>query len=153
MPNKIAVLLASVMLALSSNASLSATIEIDTERRELTLYQDDGVIRTWPIGVAREGFEWSGTMPVTRKAEWPSWRPPEKMRRRDPSLPEFMPGGPENPLGARALYLGNSLYRIHGSNEPDSIGHAVSSGCIRMLNQHVIELYDLVPIGTTVIVR
>lgn len=140
-------------LLLSASTAFSATIEIDTERRELTLYQDDGIIRTWPIGVARPGFEWSGTLPVTRKAEWPSWRPPENMRRRDPDLPEFMPGGIENPLGARALYLGNSLYRIHGSNEPDSIGHAVSSGCIRMLNDHVIELYDLVPIGTTVIVR
>lgn len=140
-------------LLLSASTAFSATIEIDTERRELTLYQDDGIIRTWPIGVARRGFEWSGTLPVTRKAEWPSWRPPENMRRRHPDLPEFMPGGPENPLGARALYLGNTLYRIHGSNEPDSIGHAVSSGCIRMLNDHVIELYDLVPIGTTVIVR
>ena len=140
-------------LLISGTAALSATIEIDTERRELTLYQDDGVIRTWPVGVARSGFEWSGTMPVTRKAEWPGWRPPAKMRKRHPDLPAYMPGGPDNPLGARALYLGNSLYRIHGSNEPDSIGHAVSSGCIRMTNEHVIELYDLVPIGTTVIVR
>lgn len=147
------VLFASMILALSSSVALSAAIEVDTKRRELILYQDDGVIRTWPIAVARRGFEWRGTMPITRKAEWPSWYPSERMRRRDPSLPKVVPGGPDNPLGARALYLGNSLYRIHGSNEPDSIGHAVSSGCIRMLNDHVIELYELVPIGTTVTVR
>lgn len=139
-------------LALSAGTALAATIEVDTKSRQLTLYQDDGVIRTWPIGAPRRGFEWSGTMKVTRKAEWPGWHPPAKMRKRRPDLPAYVPGGPDNPLGARALYLGNSLYRIHGSNEPDSIGEAASSGCIRMMNDHVIELYDLVPIGTTVVV-
>lgn len=140
-------------LMLTATAAFSATIEVDTQNRELILYQDDGIIRTWPIGAPRRGFEWQGTMTITRKQEWPDWRPTEKMRKRHPDLPDYVPGGPDNPLGARALYLGNSLYRIHGSNDPDSIGLASSSGCIRMLNDHVIELYDLVPIGTTVIVH
>lgn len=146
----IAATLAALMI--SATTALSAEIEVDTQRRELILYQDDGTIRVYPVGVARRGFEWSGTMIVTRKAEWPGWRPPAKMRKRHPDLPAYVPGGPDNPLGARALYLGNSLYRIHGSNEPNSIGGAVSSGCIRMVNEHVIELYDLVPIGTPVTV-
>lgn len=150
LPSMLAVV--SVLLAVSAPAS-SATIEVDTEAKQLTLYQDDGIIRTWPIGVARHGFEWNGTMIITRKAEWPGWRPPENMRKRRPELPAYVPGGPDNPLGARALYLGSSLYRIHGSNEPDTIGQAVSSGCIRMTNDHVMELYDLVKIGDTVIVR
>lgn len=140
-------------LGISATSSLAATIDVDTRHKQLTLYQDDGIIRTWPIGVARRGFEWKGTMVVTRKEEWPGWRPPAQMRKRRPDLPAYMPGGPDNPLGARALYLGSSLYRIHGSNEPETIGQAVSSGCIRMLNDHVIELYELVPIGTKVIVR
>ena len=149
---KTKVIAALLALALSASTALAATIEVDTNSRQLILYQDDGIIRTWPIGAPRRGFEWQGTMKITRKEEWPGWRPTAKMRKRHPDLPAYVPGGPDNPLGARALYLGSSLYRIHGSNEPDSIGMAASSGCIRMLNDHVIELYDLVPVGTTVIV-
>jgi lipoprotein-anchoring transpeptidase ErfK/SrfK len=105
------------------------------------------------IGVAREGFEWNATLRISAKREWPGWTPPEAMLRREPDLPRFMPGGLENPLGARALYLGNTLYRIHGSNEPETIGEAVSSGCIRMLNADVIDLYERVRIGAKVIIQ
>jgi lipoprotein-anchoring transpeptidase ErfK/SrfK len=104
------------------------------------------------IGVGRAGFEWSGTRRVAMKREWPSWTPPSQMLRRRPDLPRFMPGGAENPLGARAMYLGGSLYRIHGSNEPQTIGQAVSSGCIRMTNEDVVDLYDRVKVGTRVVV-
>jgi len=107
----------------------------------------------YSVGVGRPGFLMTGDFKITRKAEWPSWRPPEAMLRRRPDLPRFMPGGVDNPLGARALYLGNTLYRIHGTNEPDSIGSAVSSGCIRMLNSDIKELYRYIKIGTMVIVR
>jgi lipoprotein-anchoring transpeptidase ErfK/SrfK len=131
----------------------AATIVVDTAKRELTLYEDSGVIRVYPVGVGRPGFTWRGEQQVTRKAEWPGWTPPPQMRKRRPDLPRYMPGGPDNPLGARALYLGSTLYRIHGSNEPDSIGHEVSSGCFRMTNEHVIDLYSRVPVGTRVIVR
>jgi lipoprotein-anchoring transpeptidase ErfK/SrfK len=104
------------------------------------------------VGVGRPGFEWAGTKTVTAKQEWPNWTPPAEMLKRRPDLPRHMAGGLENPLGARALYLGNSLYRIHGSNEPDSIGQAVSSGCIRMLNEDVVDLYKRVRVGTKVVV-
>ena len=104
------------------------------------------------IGVGREGFAWSGTHTISRKQEWPDWIPPEEMLRRRPDLPRYMAGGPENPLGARAMYLGASLYRIHGSNEPETIGQAVSSGCIRMLNEDLVDLYDRVKVGTRVVV-
>ncbi|WP_244273408.1 L,D-transpeptidase, partial [Pseudovibrio sp. POLY-S9] len=97
--------------------------------------------------------EWAGVHKVTRKREWPDWRPPAEMLKRQPSLPRYMPGGPRNPLGARALYLGSTLYRIHGSNEPWTIGQAVSSGCIRMRNEDVAELYNMVPVGAKVYVR
>jgi lipoprotein-anchoring transpeptidase ErfK/SrfK len=109
------------------------------------------------IGVGREGFQWAGTQRITRKAEWPGWTPPPQMRARERRkgriLPAHMPGGPNNPLGARAMYLGNTLYRIHGSNEPWTIGTAVSSGCIRMANDDVKHLYDNVPVGTKVVVK
>ena len=108
--------------------------------------------RRYGIGVAREGFTWSGTHKVTAKREWPDWRPPEEMLKRQPDLPRFVPGGPDNPLGARALYLGSTLYRIHGSNEPWTIGQMVSSGCIRMRNEDVADLYERVKIGTRVVV-
>ncbi len=129
------------------------TIVIDTEARYLYLVEPDGQARRYGIGVGRPGFEWAGQHRVTRKAEWPDWRPPPEMRARQPSLPAYMAGGPRNPLGARALYLGSTLYRIHGSNEPWSIGRAVSSGCIRMRNEDVSDLYDRVAVGTTVVVR
>ena len=128
------------------------TIIVNTNERYLYLINKDGTARRYGVGVGRPGFEWAGTHRVTRKAEWPSWRPPVEMRQRQPGLPEFMEGGPRNPLGARALYLGSTLYRIHGSNEPWSIGHAVSSGCIRMRNQDVQDLYSRVRVGTRVVV-
>jgi lipoprotein-anchoring transpeptidase ErfK/SrfK len=128
------------------------TIIIDTEARYLYLTLGDGKAMRYGVGVGRPGFEWAGTHTITRKAEWPEWVPPDEMRERVPNLPVRMAGGPENPLGARALYLGSTLYRIHGSNEPWTIGHAVSSGCIRMRNEDVIDLYGRVGVGTRVIV-
>jgi lipoprotein-anchoring transpeptidase ErfK/SrfK len=104
------------------------------------------------VGVGRPGFEWGGNMTVTNKREWPDWVPPAQMLQRRPDLPRHMKGGPDNPLGARAMYLGSSLYRIHGSNEPDSIGQAVSSGCIRMTNDDVVDLYNRVKVGAQVYV-
>ena len=112
----------------------------------------DGRALRYGIGVARDGFEWSGTHKVTRKAEWPSWTPPVEMRKRQPGLPAHMEGGPNNPLGARALYIGSTLYRIHGTTEPWSIGQNVSSGCIRMTNADVIDLYERVQLYTKVVV-
>ncbi|TYC51556.1 L,D-transpeptidase [Rhodobacterales bacterium] len=128
------------------------TIVIDTNARYLYLVQTDGTARRYGVGVGKPGFEWAGTHKITRKAEWPDWRPPAEMRKRRPDLPTFMAGGPQNPLGARALYLGSTLYRIHGSNQPWTIGHAVSSGCIRMRNEDVTDLYERVGVGTKVYV-
>ena len=128
------------------------TIIIDTPHYYLLLVQSDGTARRYGIGVGRPGFTWSGVKEVSAKREWPDWRPPVEMLRRRPDLPTFMAGGPENPLGARAMYLGSTLYRIHGSNEPWTIGTAVSSGCIRMRNEDVIDLYERVKVGTRVIV-
>jgi lipoprotein-anchoring transpeptidase ErfK/SrfK len=128
------------------------TIIIDTNQKFLFLVLADGQARRYGVGVGRPGFEWAGVHQVTRKAEWPDWRPPAQMRERQPWLPEFMEGGPNNPLGARALYLGSTLYRIHGTSEPWTIGTAVSSGCIRMRNEDVIDLYERVPVGTRVVV-
>ena len=128
------------------------TIVVNVAERRLYLVQGDGTALKYGVGVGRPGFEWGGSKTVTRKAEWPSWTPPAQMLRRRPDLPRFMPGGPENPMGARAMYLGSSLYRIHGSNEPETIGQAVSSGCIRMLNDDVIDLYARVKVGAQVVV-
>lgn len=128
------------------------TVIIDTPSRYLYLVQEGGRAIRYGIGVGRPGFEWAGRKTVSMKREWPDWRPPREMLKRRPDLPTHMEGGPDNPLGARALYLGSSLYRIHGTNEPHTIGHAVSSGCIRMLNQDVIDLYNRVPVGAPVIV-
>jgi lipoprotein-anchoring transpeptidase ErfK/SrfK len=128
------------------------TIIIDTPERFLYLVEEGGIARRYGIGVGRPGFTWAGVHRVTAKREWPDWRPPPEMLKRQPYLPTFMAGGPDNPLGARALYLGSTLYRIHGSNEPWTIGQAVSSGCIRMRNEDVIDLYDRVPIGAKVVV-
>ncbi|MEW6437547.1 MAG: L,D-transpeptidase [Pseudomonadota bacterium] len=128
------------------------TIVIDTQRKFLFLVEKDGKALRYGVGVGREGFAWTGVEKISRKAEWPDWTPPVEMLKRRPDLPTHMAGGPENPLGARALYLGGSLYRIHGTNEPYSIGTSVSSGCIRMMNQDVIDLYGRVGVGTKVIV-
>ena len=128
------------------------TIIISTAERHLYLIQGGGRALRYGIGVGRPGFLWSGVKSVTAKREWPDWRPPAEMIVRRPDLPHFMPGGVDNPLGARALYLGSSLYRIHGSNEPWTIGTNVSSGCIRMRNDDVTDLYERVKIGTKVVV-
>jgi lipoprotein-anchoring transpeptidase ErfK/SrfK len=130
----------------------AGTIIINTNERYLYLVMDGGKARRYGIGVGRPGFTWAGTHKVTAKREWPDWYPPDEMLKRQPYLPVHMAGGPNNPLGARALYLGSTLYRIHGSNEPWTIGHAVSSGCIRMRNQDVIDLYDRVGVGAKVVV-
>jgi lipoprotein-anchoring transpeptidase ErfK/SrfK len=135
-----------------SGGEAPGTIVIDTEARYLYLVEAGGMARRYGVGVGKPGFEWAGTHKITRKAEWPDWTPPPEMIARRPDLPSHMNGGPNNPLGARAMYLGSTLYRIHGSNEPWSIGHAVSSGCIRMRNQDVIDLYGRVPVGTKVVV-
>ena len=128
------------------------TIVVDTEERRLYLIMEDGKAMKYGVGVGRPGFEWGGVKTISRKAEWPGWTPPPQMLKRQPDLPRFMEGGPQNPLGARALYLGSSLYRIHGSNEPHTIGQAVSSGCIRMTNEDVTDLYERVRVGTKVVV-
>ncbi len=135
-----------------STGEAKGTIVIDTEARYLYLVLGDGKAMRYGVGVGRPGFEWAGTHRITRKAEWPDWVPPDEMRQRVPNLPVEMKGGPANPLGARALYLGSTLYRIHGSNEPWTIGHAVSSGCIRMRNEDITDLYGRVGVGTRVIV-
>jgi len=128
------------------------TIIINTQERFLYLVEGSGRAVRYGIGVGRAGFRWVGVKQITMKREWPEWRPPDEMLKRRPDLPRYMSGGPENPLGARAMYLGSSLYRIHGSNEPWTIGTAVSSGCIRMRNEDVIDLYDRVKVGTKVMV-
>ena len=132
------------------------TIVIDTPNRFLYLVLGNGKARRYGVGVGKPGFEWAGTHRVTRKAEWPDWRPPAQMIAREKKkgriLPTYMPGGPANPMGARALYLGSTLYRIHGTNQPWTIGAAVSSGCIRMRNEDVVDLYERVGNGTKVIV-
>lgn len=129
------------------------TLVVDTPSRYLYLVQNGGRAIRYGIGVGRPGFEWSGVKTVSRKSEWPDWTPPKEMLKRRPDLPHHMRGGPDNPLGARALYLGGSMYRIHGTNEPDTIGHNVSSGCIRMMNEDVVDLYSRVHVGTKVVVR
>ncbi|MCB1518691.1 MAG: L,D-transpeptidase [Hyphomicrobiaceae bacterium] len=128
------------------------TIVVDTGAHFLYLVLGNGWAMRYGIGVARDGFEWSGTHNVTAKREWPGWTPPAEMRQRQPGLPEYMEGGADNPLGARALYIGSTLYRIHGTNQPWTIGQNVSSGCIRMTNQDVIDLYSRVGVGTKVVV-
>ncbi len=129
------------------------TIVVETSERRLYFVLGDGKALKYGVGVGREGFTWAGTNKVTRVAEWPGWTPPPQMRKRVPNLPAYMPGGPDNPLGARALYIGSTLYRIHGTAEPWTIGQAVSSGCIRMTNEDVTDLYERVKVGATVIVR
>ena len=128
------------------------TIVVNSRERRLYLVTRRGEAIRYGVGVGRPGFGWTGTHTVTRKREWPDWTPPAEMLKRRPDLPRYMEGGIENPLGARALYLGSSLYRIHGSNEPESIGMATSSGCIRMTNADVVHLFERVKVGTKVIV-
>lgn len=139
-----------------STSQKPGTIVIDTSKRFLYLVQGNGMAKRYGVGVGKSGFEWSGTQKITRKAEWPEWRPPAEMRARERKkgreLPVVMAGGPDNPLGARALYLGSTLYRIHGTTQPQTIGRAMSSGCIRMRNEDVTDLYERVKIGTKVIV-
>ncbi len=129
------------------------TIVIQTSERFLYLVQGNNRALRYGIGVGREGFTWSGLVRVSRKGEWPDWTPPPEMITRQPYLPRFMAGGPGNPLGARALYLGSTVYRIHGTNQPETIGHAISSGCFRLANGDVIDLFSRVPVGTKVIIR
>jgi len=132
------------------------TIVVNTTERRLYYVYEKGKALKYGIGVGREGFEWSGTHQITRKAEWPGWTPPPEMiereRARGRILPAFMEGGVDNPLGARALYIGSTLYRIHGTAEPWTIGRAVSSGCIRLTNDDIIDLYDRVKVGAKVVV-
>jgi lipoprotein-anchoring transpeptidase ErfK/SrfK len=128
------------------------TIVIHTPSKFLYLVQPGGRAIRYGIGVGRPGFTWAGMKTVSMKREWPSWTPPREMLKRRPDLPRHMVGGPANPLGARALYLGSSLYRIHGTNEPHTIGQSVSSGCIRMMNEDVIDLYNRAKVGTKVLV-
>ena len=130
----------------------AGTIVVSTEERRLYYILPGNQAIKYGIGVGRPGFEWGGTKRVSMKRIWPSWRPPIEMLRRRPDLPHFLPGGPDNPLGARAMYLGRTLYRIHGSNEPQTIGQAVSSGCIRMTNEDIEDLYERVRVGTRVVV-
>ncbi|BAM87923.1 conserved exported hypothetical protein [Bradyrhizobium oligotrophicum S58] len=130
----------------------SGTVVIDTPNKYLYYVLGNGQAMRYGIGVGRDGFTWSGVQSVTRKAEWPDWTPPPEMIARQPYLPRHMAGGPGNPLGARAMYLGGTVYRIHGTNAPDTIGTHVSSGCIRLTNQDVIDLYSRVNVGAKVIV-
>jgi lipoprotein-anchoring transpeptidase ErfK/SrfK len=130
----------------------AGTIVVDTPSKFLYLVEGGGKAMRYGIGVGKPGFTWAGVKTITAKKEWPDWRPPPEMLQRRPDLPRYMPGGEDNPLGARAMYLGSTLYRIHGSNEPWTIGTNVSSGCIRMRNQDVEDLYDRVKVGTKVVV-
>jgi lipoprotein-anchoring transpeptidase ErfK/SrfK len=130
----------------------AGTIVIDTPNHFLYLVEEGGKAMRYGIGVGRPGFAWSGTHTISAKKEWPDWVPPKEMLERQPYLPHFMAGGPHNPLGARALYLGSTLYRIHGSSEPWTIGHNVSSGCTRLRNADIIDLYNRVKVGTKVVV-
>jgi lipoprotein-anchoring transpeptidase ErfK/SrfK len=128
------------------------TVVVDTREHHLYVIFENGTALRYGVGVGREGFQWFGRASVDRRSLWPDWTPPPEMLKRRPDLPRHMVGGLENPLGARAMYLGGSLFRIHGSNEPDSIGQATSSGCIRMTNEDVIDLYERVRVGTKVVV-
>jgi lipoprotein-anchoring transpeptidase ErfK/SrfK len=132
----------------------TGTITIDTKDRYLYLSMEGGKAMRYSVGVGREGFGWNGRARIGRRAEWPSWTPPAAMRLRRPDLPRVMEGGLANPLGARAMYLynghGDTMFRIHGTNEPDTIGHAVSSGCIRLLNDDIVDLYERVKVGAPV---
>ena len=136
----------------SNTREAPGTVIIDTGNTALYYVLGQGRAIRYGVGVGREGFTWSGTQTITRKAEWPDWHPPAEMIARQPYLPRFMAGGPGNPLGARAMYLGSSEYRIHGTNDPTTIGKFVSSGCIRLTNEDVADLFSRVDVGTKVVV-
>jgi lipoprotein-anchoring transpeptidase ErfK/SrfK len=140
-------------LVLFRSNEAPGTVVIHTSERFLYVVQGNNRALRYGIGVGREGFTWSGLVKVSRKAEWPDWTPPPEMIQRQPYLPRFMAGGKGNPMGARALYLGSTVYRIHGTNQPETIGHAVSSGCFRLANGDVIDLYERVALGAKVIIR
>jgi lipoprotein-anchoring transpeptidase ErfK/SrfK len=133
------------------------SILVNTAKRRLYFVLANGKAMSYPVGVGREGYAWSGSNVITKKAEWPDWRPPDEMLKREADrgrfLPKLVKGGPQNPLGARALYIGDTMYRIHGTSSPWTVGRASSSGCIRMLNAHVIELHDLAQLGAKVVVE
>jgi lipoprotein-anchoring transpeptidase ErfK/SrfK len=129
------------------------TVVVHTSERFLYLVQGNNRAIRYGVGVGRDGFQWSGIHRITRKAEWPDWTPPPEMIQRQPYLPRFMAGGPGNPMGARALYIGSTVYRLHGTNQPQTIGSAVSSGCFRLVNPDIIDLYGRVPVGTKIVVR
>ncbi|MEQ1714843.1 MAG: L,D-transpeptidase [Hyphomicrobium sp.] len=133
-----------------SNGYGAGSIVIDTAGRKLYYVLSSSQAYRYPIAVGKDGFKWTGTHKISNEADWPDWRPPAEMRERKPGLPEVMTGGIRNPLGAKALYLGNSLYRIHGTNDVKSIGTASSSGCFRMMNGHVVHLASIAGVGTTV---
>jgi lipoprotein-anchoring transpeptidase ErfK/SrfK len=134
-------------------AEAPGTIIVASNERYLYVVQPGGRALRYGIGVGRDGFRWQGLVKITQKKEWPDWTPPEEMIQRQPYLPRWMAGGPGNPLGARAMYLGATVYRIHGTNQPQTIGTAVSSGCFRLTNPDVSDLYDRIPVGTKVIIR
>jgi lipoprotein-anchoring transpeptidase ErfK/SrfK len=140
-------------MVLYRTAEAPGTIIVETSERHLYLVQPGGRALRYGIGVGRDGFQWQGLLSITKKAEWPDWTPPPEMIARQPYLPRFMAGGPGNPLGARAMYLGGTVYRIHGTNQPQTIGTAISSGCFRLVNNDVADLYGRVPVGTKVVVR
>ena len=129
------------------------TIIVYTSERHLYLVQGNNRALRYSVGVGRAGFQWAGLHRITRKAEWPDWTPPPEMIARQPYLPRFMAGGPGNPMGARALYIGETVYRLHGTNQPQTIGSAVSSGCFRLVNEQIADLYDRVHVGAKVIVQ
>jgi lipoprotein-anchoring transpeptidase ErfK/SrfK len=129
------------------------TIIVHTTERFLYLVQGNNRAIRYGVGVGRDGFRWTGIHRISRKSEWPDWTPPAEMIERQPYLPRFMAGGPGNPMGARALYIGATVYRVHGTNQPQTIGHAVSSGCFRLVNPDIIDLYNRVPVGTKIVVR
>ena len=129
------------------------TIVVHTSERFLYLVQGNNRAIRYGVGVGRDGFRWSGIHRISRKAEWPDWTPPSEMIARQPYLPRFMAGGPGNPMGARALYIGATVYRVHGTNQPQTIGHAVSSGCFRLVNPDIVDLYERVPLGTKIVVK
>jgi lipoprotein-anchoring transpeptidase ErfK/SrfK len=131
----------------------SGTIIVNTSDRFLYLVIDSQRALRYGVGVGRDGFQWGGSHKISRKAEWPDWTPPPEMIERQPYLPRFMAGGPGNPMGAAALYIGTTVYRIHGTNAPQTIGQAVSSGCFRLVNEDIQDLYSRVPVGTRVIVQ
>jgi lipoprotein-anchoring transpeptidase ErfK/SrfK len=129
------------------------TIIVNTHDRFLYLVQGDNRAIRYGVGVGRDGFQWGGVHRISRKAEWPDWTPPPEMIARQPYLPRFMAGGPGNPMGARAMYIGATVYRVHGTNAPETIGHSVSSGCFRLVNSEIEDLYARVPVGTKIVVQ